>query len=208
MTNVRDAAPVEMVTKTVLVCDQHPMIRWCLTAQFTGNRSSLRVICAVPGGRAAVDAFTTTPTDLVLIGVHRGASSGTAAVDMLSRAYPLAPIFVFGAAQDGAVLVAAVGLGACGLMLWDITDPLPRRVPVRSPRLPAPGDPPPPGVLTDFERTLLHRISEGETNAQIARRMGVPEQAVRTSRRSLFGKLGARDRAHAVALGLRLGLLT
>jgi DNA-binding NarL/FixJ family response regulator len=204
VTSALSAAPAAVVTKTVLVCDHHPMIRRSLTAQFTGNRSYLRVVRAVPDGPAAVDAFTSSPTDMVLIGVRRGTSSGTDAVGTLSQACPSAPIIVFGSAQDSPLLIAAISLGACGLMLWDIDHPLPHQPPEPSTR----PDQVPPRALTDVERDLLHRISEGQPNAEIAHKMYLSEQAVKTRCRSLFRKLGAQDRAHAVAIGLRDGLLT
>ena len=48
----------------------------------------------------------------------------------------------------------------------------------------------------------------GHTNREIGRKLSLSEDIVKTRSRTIFGKLGARDRAHAVALGLRYGLLT
>ena len=206
VTSLLDAVPVAMVTKTVLVCDHHPLIRRSLTAQFTGNRSYLRVIQAVPDGHAAVDAFTTNPTDLVLIGVHRGTSSGPAAVHMLSHAHPLARIIVFGAAQDSALLIAALGRGQRA----DALGP-PTHYPVGAGHVATAAarcEPPLRAALTDLERTLLRRISEGQTNSEMAQRTGLSEQAIKTRCRYLLRQLGVRDRAHSVALALRDGLLT
>lgn len=208
MTAVQNAAPVSAVTKTVLVCDHHPVVRRSLSAQFAGNHSHLQVIDAVPDGQAAVEAFTTRPTDVVLVGIHGGETIGTAALDMFSRAHPTVPIIVFGSAHDSELLVEAIGQGAHGLMLWDIARPIPRRVSRRSAngQHHHPGRPR-PVALTDVERALLQRISEGQTNAEIARKLYLSVDAIKTRCRVLFRKLGARDRAHAVALGLRGGLL-
>ncbi|MGS0683837.1 response regulator transcription factor [Nakamurella sp. GG22] len=208
VTAVLSAAPANSLTKTVLVCDHHPVVRRSLSEQFAGNHSHLRVVQAVPDGRAAVSAFSTRPTDVVLVGIHRGTASGTAALDMLSRAYPLVPIIVFGSAHDSELLIDAIGQGAHGLMLWDIARPLPRQQAASSANGSSRRERSGPLALTDLERTLLHRIGEGQTNSEIARKMYLSVDAVKTRCRILFRKLGARDRAHAVALGLRDGLLT
>lgn len=64
-----------------------------------------------------------------------------------------------------------------------------------------------PVRLTDRELEVLVRIGSGLTNAQIGRQIYLSEETVKTHVRRLLRKLGARDRAHAVALGFRLGVL-
>ena len=46
-------------------------------------------------------------------------------------------------------------------------------------------------------------MSQGRSNAEIGRSLYLSEDTVKTHARRLFSKLGARDRAHAVALGMR-----
>jgi DNA-binding CsgD family transcriptional regulator len=62
-------------------------------------------------------------------------------------------------------------------------------------------------VLTVRERQCLELIAEGRTNVRIGSALGVTEDTVKTHLRRLFKALGARDRAHAVALGYQRGLL-
>ena len=54
---------------------------------------------------------------------------------------------------------------------------------------------------------VLELIAEGYTNDQIARALDISEETVKTHVRKLLGALGARCRAHAVAIGFRKGLL-
>ena len=49
-------------------------------------------------------------------------------------------------------------------------------------------------------------MSRGHSNILIGRGLFLSEDTVKTHAHRLFVKLGARDRAHAVALGLRAGL--
>ncbi len=54
---------------------------------------------------------------------------------------------------------------------------------------------------------MLQLISAGLTNGEIARRLSLSEETVKVHIRRLFGRLQARSRAHAVAIGFRRGIL-
>lgn len=54
---------------------------------------------------------------------------------------------------------------------------------------------------------VLPLIAEGYTNARIGRVLGITEDTVKCRCRALFDDIGARDRAHAVAIGYQRGLL-
>jgi DNA-binding CsgD family transcriptional regulator len=62
-------------------------------------------------------------------------------------------------------------------------------------------------VLTERELEVLAGMGEGRSNATIGRSLFLSEDTVKTHARRLFRKLGAVDRAHAVALGYRWGLV-
>ncbi|GAA2380097.1 DNA-binding response regulator [Catellatospora methionotrophica] len=78
-----------------------------------------------------------------------------------------------------------------------------------------PGEAQPGGVvrparsvtLTERELQVLRGMADGQSNAEIGRDLFVSEDTVKTHARRLFRKLGARDRAHAVAAGFRAGLV-
>jgi DNA-binding NarL/FixJ family response regulator len=70
------------------------------------------------------------------------------------------------------------------------------------------GDAPPAPVLTERELQVLRGMADGHSNAEIGRELFVSEDTVKTHARRLFRKLGARDRAHAVAAGFRAGLVS
>ena len=61
--------------------------------------------------------------------------------------------------------------------------------------------------LTGREREVLALLANGLRDRQIATRLGVSENTVRTHARHLLVKLGASSRAHAVAIGFSLKLL-
>ena len=62
--------------------------------------------------------------------------------------------------------------------------------------------------ITFRDIQILDRIAGGNTNKQIAYTLGISEQTVKNHLSSIFCKLNANDRAHAVALAMRQGLIT
>ncbi len=68
-------------------------------------------------------------------------------------------------------------------------------------------DAPPPAALSMREMQVLTGMSQGHSNAQIGRELYLSEDTIKTHARRLFRKLGAKDRAEAVALGFRRGIM-
>ena len=99
----------------------------------------------------------------------------------------------------------ATRLGA--VMPASATVPLPAAVPQQRGDLV--GEPPRRRVdLTERELQVLRGMADGKSNAEIGRELFVSEDTVKTHARRLFRKLGARDRAHAVAAAFRAGLVS
>jgi DNA-binding CsgD family transcriptional regulator len=61
-------------------------------------------------------------------------------------------------------------------------------------------------ALTRREREVLRLLATGESNAQIARRLGVSIHTVERHVANLYPKIGARGRADATAYAIRSGL--
>ena len=62
--------------------------------------------------------------------------------------------------------------------------------------------------LTAREAEILHLIAEGLSNKQIATRLYLSVETVKSHAAAIHRKLGASSRAHAVAIALRHDLLT
>ena len=60
--------------------------------------------------------------------------------------------------------------------------------------------------LSPREREILARISAGDTNIDIGRRLFISEKTVRNHVARIFGKLGVRSRAQAIVLAKDYGL--
>ena len=62
--------------------------------------------------------------------------------------------------------------------------------------------------LSRRELDVMRLVAEGQTNDQIARALDTSVSTVKAQLSALFEKLGARDRASAVAACFRRGILT
>lgn len=62
-------------------------------------------------------------------------------------------------------------------------------------------------ALTERELQVLRGMGRGRSNAEIGKELYLSEDTVKTHARRLFRKLGAADRAQAVAMGFRWGLV-
>ena len=59
--------------------------------------------------------------------------------------------------------------------------------------------------LTEREREVLRMVAMGRATSWIAAELGLSAATVETHVRNFMDKLGARNRAHAIALGLQIG---
>lgn len=63
-------------------------------------------------------------------------------------------------------------------------------------------------VLSDGELDVMRRMAEGDTTREIAAGRGTSPYTVRAQLESVYAKIGARSRTHAVSIGFREGWLT
>jgi len=61
--------------------------------------------------------------------------------------------------------------------------------------------------LTDRETAILQRVAEGYRNRQIAQQLGISERTVGNHLANVFSKLQVNDRAQAVLIGIRKGIV-
>ena len=62
-------------------------------------------------------------------------------------------------------------------------------------------------ALTRRQRQIFQMIADGHSTNQVARGLGLSSETVRTHTKAALARLGARDRAHAVAIALRESLI-
>ncbi len=62
-------------------------------------------------------------------------------------------------------------------------------------------------ALTPRETEILEYVASGLGNKEIGKRLGTAAGTVKAQVQSILSKLGARDRTHAVTIGLRRGII-
>jgi len=211
-------ADVTFVT-TVLICDDLRAVRDGLRRSVSAVPGVSRVD-TVASGEEALLRWPVDRHDLVLMDVQMPGIGGVEAARRLVHNHPDANVVMLTLASDRDAAAAAIAGGARGFMHKDVSreelcamvanaltvsamQPEDGDFVVSPPRLPADDAP----ELTQRELQVLSGMAGGKSNAQIGRDLFLSEDTVKTHARRLFKKLGASDRAHAVALGFRWGLV-
>jgi len=219
------------MTISVVIADDQAMVRAGFAA-LLDSQEGIRVIGQASNGADAVRTVRELAPDVVLMDVRMPELNGIEATRQLTspeRPLPRVPRiimlttfdiddYVFDALQAGASgfllkdalpedLVQAVRVVAAGeaLLAPSVTRRLieqfsaPRRAPARAPLL--------LNGLTDREREVLTLIGSGLSNAEIAARLFIAEQTVKTHVSKILSKLNARDRVQAVIIAYDAGLV-
>ena len=199
---------------TVLVCDDSPLAREALR----------RAVAAVPGvervlvagsGEECLARYSGDLPELVLIDVRMPGIGGVEAARRILGAAPQATVIMLTMAEDIDGVARAVAAGARGYLVKDasreelvavVTQALAQ---VATRAVPAPRSDTPAALpnLTERELQVLRGMGRGRSNSEIGKELYLSEDTVKTHARRLFRKLGAADRAQAVAIGFRWGLV-
>jgi two-component system, NarL family, response regulator len=62
-------------------------------------------------------------------------------------------------------------------------------------------------MLSDRERQVIDQMAKGKNNREIGAELSITEHTVRFHVNNVLSKLGANDRAHAIVLALRQGIV-
>lgn len=195
---------------SVLICDDRRSARESLNRVMSAV-PSVDEIDSVSSGDELLSRYGREPADVVLIGTQRALTTGIEATRRLLAMHPSAVVIVFGSPDDTPSIAAAIACGARGFLRWDATGP--ELLAALANTLTNPVSPSPGGTgegdapLTERELQVLRGMSQGHSNGEIGHELFLSEDTVKTHARRLFRKLGVRDRAQAVAVGFRRGLV-
>jgi DNA-binding NarL/FixJ family response regulator len=195
------------------LADKNPLVLRGLQSLFGEDRRFELTVSASDGERF-LDAVSRFDFDVGIIGWVMANGDGRAVLQALqaweAAPRPLPRIVVYTGADLEAARTA-MQLGAAGFLsksepperLLDLVAEVARgrmMFPFLDPR-PAATDP--RAGLTARERELLEGLAEGLSNEGLARRFGLSPNTVKFHLRNLYEKLGAANRAQAVALLLQ-----
>ena len=199
---------------SVLICIASPVVRQRLALCAAGI-AGVGAVGTAASGREALARYTAAPADLVLVDAALTDPDGVQTTRLLAGRDPAAAVLVVGVDDDPALVTAAMVAGARGFLRADLS----REDLAIALAHALAGDLPGTGArnqdaarrrvaLTERELQVLRGMCEGKSNGEIGRELYLSEDTVKTHARRLFRKLGVNDRAHAVASGFRLGLVS
>lgn len=205
----------------VLLVDDHPVVRDGLHGQL--QTAPGIAVCAEAG--SAEEALTLLhrhPVDVMVTDLRMPGIDGIELIGQVRSQYPQVEILVLTTYESPADVAGALAAGACSYLLKDIERARlfeAVRATARGRRTLSPsvqrqldavaeptGVPLTEAVLSDRELEVLTLVAAGRTNAQIGGELFVGTATVKTHLQHIFAKLGASDRAAAVAIAYRRGL--
>jgi DNA-binding NarL/FixJ family response regulator len=203
----------------VMVVDDHPIVRQGLAAALE-DEPDFEVVGAAATAEAALALLDRIQPDVLLLDLELPGMDGVAAIPQLLQANPGGQIVVFTAYATDERVFGAIRAGARGYLLKGAgTAEIARAVRAAhtgesylEPRIAsrlleevrAPGR---HSELSARELSVLRLVAAGMSNKQIARSLSITERTVKFHVTSILNKLGADNRAQAVAVALERGLL-
>jgi len=208
------SAPIKL-----LIVDDHPVVRDGLSGMFEPD-SGLEVVGQAGDGAEAVRLAQARQPDVILMDLRMPGMDGVAAITELARRGSTARVLVLTTYDTDSHVLPAIEAGATGYLLKDA----PREELFRAVRAAARGEAvlspsvatrligqmraPAQEPLSQRELEVLGLIAGGRTNREAAAHLFISEATVKTHLLHIYGKLGVKDRAAAVATAYERGLLT
>jgi DNA-binding NarL/FixJ family response regulator len=201
---------------TCLIVDDHEVVREGVRISLS-NAQHIRVVGEASDGEAAVALAERRHPNVVIMDVRMPGMDGLEATKQLGQKAPESAVLIFTAYSERSLLSRGLESGAKGYILKEA----PRETLVRAIEKVAAGetfvDPALmtaflPGrdkddMLTQREREILQLLADGMSNADVAERLFISQETVKSHVRHILTKLEADTRTHAVAIALREAMI-
>jgi len=210
----------------VLIIDDHPVVRAGLTAVL-GTQADMEIVAQAADGHSGILAAEQYRPDVVTMDMHLPDIPGPTAIQQILEQAAATndawrpQIIAFSVADDDESILTAIQAGACAYLPKSSTD----AEIVETVRAAGTGAPVRllPSVATALtrqmqrnvlahplssrEKALLQLLVDGLSTAQIAERVTLEQSTVKTHVHHIYQKLGAVNRAQAIARAHTLGLV-
>lgn len=199
----------------ILIADDHAFLRAGVRAVIE-TQPGLIVVAEAENGVEAIARYREHRPDVVLMDLQMPEMNGVDAITAIRAEWPDARIVVLTTYAGDAQALRALRAGAAGYLLKNsLRNELIETI--RSVRrggkhlnaqvatgiaLHVIGD-----ALTERETAVLSLAANGNSNRLIANRLGVSEVTVKGYMKTIFSKLSASDRTHAVTIAAKRGII-
>lgn len=209
----------------VLLADDHALFRDGVASLL--QAWDMEVIGQASDGLEAVAQALALRPDLVLMDISMPRLGGLEATRRIKAALPEVHIVMLTVSDEERDLLEAVKAGAEGYLLKNMggaefgemlaglargEPPISRSLAgklLREFARQARGEPAPRSAeeLTEREKEVLHLVSRGATNREVAEQLGISESTVSYRMKNILAKLHARNRAEAAARAVQEGVV-
>jgi DNA-binding NarL/FixJ family response regulator len=197
---------------TCLIVDDHEVVREGLRLSLS-RAAHIRVIGEASDGASAVALAERRRPDVVIMDVRMPGMDGLQATKILSEKLPETAVLIFTAYSERSLLGRGLESGAKGYILKEA----PHQTLLRAIEKVAAGDgyvdpalmpaflsgKDKDDMLTGREREILQLLADGMSNADVASKLFISQETVKSHVRHILAKLEADTRTHAVAIALR-----
>ena len=197
---------------TCLIVDDHEVVREGLRLSLS-RAPHIRVVGEAADGATAVSLAERRKPDVVIMDVRMPGMDGLEATKLLSEKVPDTAVLIFTAFSERSLLGRGLESGAKGYILKEAPHQTLLRAidkvvngegyvdPALMPAFLSGKDQ--ADILTAREREILQLLADGMSNADVAARLFISQETVKSHVRHILAKLEADTRTHAVAIALR-----
>ena len=196
--------------------DDHPLLRSGIGA-LIATQSDMQLVAEAATGAEAVQLHREMNPDVTLMDLQMPEMSGLDAIIAIKSETPSARIIVLTTYSGDVLAQRALQAGAQAYVLKSLI----RTEILNTIRIVHAGEKQVQAAvaaemakhtadasLTNREVQVLQLVAGGCANKVISARLDINEETTKTHIKNILAKLGARDRTHAVSLGLKRGIIT
>jgi DNA-binding NarL/FixJ family response regulator len=185
----------------IAICDDQEVVCQGLGA-ILSTAKDLRVIGISNNGQELLEFLEHKPVDVILMDLKMPILNGIQATKLIKENFPTIKILVLTTYDADVWLFDAIRNGADGYLLKDTS-----RENLILAKSPNPASTSLGKDLSEREMQILHCLSHGLSNAEIAQKLFLSEGTVRNYVSGILEKLEVEDRTQAAVLALRYGLV-
>jgi DNA-binding NarL/FixJ family response regulator len=204
-----------MAEITCLIADDHEVVREGLRLSLS-RAAHIRVVGEAGDGESAVRLAERRKPDVVIMDIRMPGMDGLEAARLLQERAPSSAVLLFTAFGERSLLSRGLDAGAKGYLLKEA----PSQTLVRAIEKLSEGEPyvdpalmpslvsrDGHDLLTPREREILQLLADGMSNADVASKLFISQETVKSHVRHILAKLEADTRTHAVAIALRESII-